>query len=120
MKKAYSSDHLDHELDYSALFHLEHPVILRDLDLNYFSYFNSDRNLLLDIGNQSKILETLRENQLEKTTLGAQAKSTFTDKKKGSKSTGTGSSEDDMCYVCGSGDSEENNEIVYCEVRIHV
>lgn len=123
LQHAYSDSRPDSPTDYSSAFHFENPVFLKDLGANYFGYFNHDKNLLLDVFHQSTILDTLRENQLEKTSfpggppLCAQP---HKDRKqaKNPKASG-GGSDDDMCYVCGHGDDEEDNKIVYCEVRLN-
>jgi hypothetical protein len=119
LQHAYSGSRPDSQVDYSSAFHLENPVFLRDIGANYLGYFNHDKNLLLDVCHQSTILDTLRENQLEKTSFpgGPCGQNHTTDGKqaKNPKASGSGS-EDDMCYVCGHGDDEEDNKIVYCEV----
>ncbi len=53
---------IDPKLDFSSIYHLENPLILDDLKLNYMKYFNNDKNLMLDLGHQTTILETLRNN----------------------------------------------------------
>jgi hypothetical protein len=67
LQHAYSDSRPDSPVDYSIVYHLENPIFLRDLGLNYNRYFNHDKNLLLDVCHQSTLLETLRGNQLEKT-----------------------------------------------------
>ena len=67
LQHAYSESRPDSLIDYSSVYHLENPIFLRDLGPNYFRYFNHDKNLLLDVCHQSNLLETLRGNQLEKT-----------------------------------------------------
>jgi hypothetical protein len=51
LQHAYSNTSPDSQIDYSSVYHLENPIFLRDLGLNYFSYFNHDKNLLLDVCN---------------------------------------------------------------------
>ena len=89
-----------------------------DLALNYREYFAEERNLLIDISPPSKLAEKLsrlqearRDSLIEN---GCQ--------RSGERTKQQGMSDDDTCQVCESGDSDEDNLIVYCEgcnVSVH-